>query len=49
MSLQKGGPEWLFRRIRERSLRGDYDFERQKSRYDQETVKRIVPALDPLK
>ncbi|KAF5138336.1 Dehydrogenase RED2 [Metarhizium anisopliae] len=45
----KGGPEWLFRRVRERSLRGDYDFERQKSRYDQETGKRIVPALDPLK
>ncbi|KAG8415389.1 hypothetical protein J3458_009239 [Metarhizium acridum] len=40
----KGGPEWLFWRIRERSLRVDYNFERQRNRYDQDIGKRIAPG-----
>ncbi|TWU74608.1 hypothetical protein ED733_001224 [Metarhizium rileyi] len=42
----KGGPEWLFRRIRERSLRIDFDLKRQQSNFDKETGKRIAGVVD---
>ncbi|KAK2599995.1 hypothetical protein QQS21_005297 [Conoideocrella luteorostrata] len=45
----KGGPEWLFRGIRERSLRIDFDAKRQENRYEKDTGKRIGPALEGLK